>query len=376
MPSQEVKSIEQQIREIEEEIRKTQYNKKTQYHIGKLKAKLAQLRAELEVRSKKEKGKGYAVKKTGNATVALVGFPSVGKSTILNALTNAKSEVGAYDFTTLDVVPGIMKYEGATIQIIDLPGIIQGAHLGKGRGREVLSVARVADLIVFVIDVTQPNVEILIDELYTVGIRINKRPPDISIKRTDRGGIEVYSTVKLTKIDEEMVKTVMRENGFVNAVVVIRDDVDVDEFIDAMMGNRVYIKGMVALNKIDLIDSEGLEEVKKHIREIMGDVDIVELSAANGIGIDELKEKIFNNLDFIKIYMKPQNKPVDYSEPLIIKRNTTIEGVCNTIHRDFVKRFRYARVWGKSVKFPGQRVGLEHVVEDGDVVSLILRKEK
>src|SRR3970040_1105879 len=127
-------TIEEQIRAVEDEIGRTQHNKHTQHHIGKLKAKLARLRDEVEKRLAKGKGAGisFAVRKSGNATVGLVGFPSTGKSTLLNALTAATSEVGAYDFTTIEIIPGLLEYKGAKIQILDMPGLIRGASRGRG----------------------------------------------------------------------------------------------------------------------------------------------------------------------------------------------------------------------------------------------------
>ena len=118
-------------------MKKTQINKKTEHHIGLLKAKLAKLRADLE-KSTSSKGGGqtFEVKKGGDATIVLIGLPSVGKSTILNRLTNAKSKVASYAFTTLTVVPGIMRHNGADIQILDLPGIISGASSGRDGGEE------------------------------------------------------------------------------------------------------------------------------------------------------------------------------------------------------------------------------------------------
>src|SRR4030043_612383 len=113
----ETSDIEKQIKEIEDEIFKTQKNKATEHHIGKLKAKIAHLREVADKRkSAGAKGKGFTIKKSGDATVGLIGFPSIGKSTLLNKLTDAKSRVGDYDFTTIDAIPGMLLYNGAKIQ--------------------------------------------------------------------------------------------------------------------------------------------------------------------------------------------------------------------------------------------------------------------
>ncbi|PSQ51052.1 GTP-binding protein, partial [Halobacteriales archaeon SW_12_67_38] len=109
--------LEGEIEELREEIAETPYNKSTEAHIGRLKSKLAEKKEELENRSSAGGGQGYSVEQTGDATVALVGMPSAGKSPLLNALTNAESEVGAYEFTTLDVNPGMLQHKGANIQL-------------------------------------------------------------------------------------------------------------------------------------------------------------------------------------------------------------------------------------------------------------------
>lgn len=191
--------IEDRIRKIEEEITKTPYNKATSHHIGKLKAKISKLREESIKRgSSGTKGRGFTLKKSGDSTVVLVGFPSVGKSTILNQITNAQSKIGAYEFTTLDVIPGVMDYRGAQIQIFDIPGIITGASKGKGRGREILSVARNADLIVMVLDVFNPHhQDLILEELLNIGIRPSQNAPDVTVKRRKIGGVKVASTVPL-----------------------------------------------------------------------------------------------------------------------------------------------------------------------------------
>ena len=365
-------TLEEQIKAIEDEIQKTPYNKATQHHIGKLKAKVARLKDEQETRRLRSGGGGprYAVRKSGNATVGLVGFPSVGKSTLINEITDATSEVAAYDFTTLDVIPGILEYRGAKIQILDMPGLIRGASRGRGRGREVLSVARACDLILLMIDVFETNVDILAEELRQGGIRLNETPADVVFTKTTRGGLTVNSTVPLTRLSEEMVADICREWGHLNGTVVVRDDVTEDRLIDVLAGNRAFMPARVIVNKIDLVGKDYLRE----LRQKLAGWPLLPISAMKGLGLDRLKEEIYDALRFMRIYLKPQGKEADMTDPLIVKEASTVGMVCDAIHRDWRRKFRYANVWGPSAVFPGQRIGLDHVLRDGDVLTVILRK--
>ena len=364
-------TIEEQIKAIEEELAKTSYNKNTQHHIGKLKAKMARLKDEMEVRrSKGPKTAGYAVRKSGHATIALVGFPSVGKSTLLNKITNAQSEVAAYQFTTITCVPGLMEYRGAKIQVLDLPGLIKDASKGKGRGREVLSVVRSADLILLMIDVFETNVHVLVDELWIANMRLNQRPPDIVIAKKNRGGVLVNFTTKQSTLDEDLVKEMMNEYGHINADIVIREDIVEDQLIDYISGNRRYVPALVALNKTDLVNKEYIAHLKRKLKGWK----LVPISAEKDLGLEQLKEDMYSALKFIRVYLKPQGKEADLVEPLVIKDGSDVGVICDTIHRDFKRNFRYALIWGRSARFPGQIVGLDHKVADQDIVTIIVKR--
>ena len=364
-------TIEEEIKSIEDELWKTPYNKATQHHIGRLKAKLARLKEDQQrqaIAKSGARGEGFGIKKSGDATAVMVGFPSVGKSTLLNALTGTEAEVAAYDFTTLDVIPGTLLYKGARIQILDIPGLIQGAAMGRGRGKEVISVLRNADLLLIIVDVGKPEqYETLVRELHEAGIRMNREPPELTIRKASRGGILVNSTVEL-ELDDQLIKAVLAEYKIHNAELLIRERISLDELIDAVAGNRKYIRALTVINKIDLAEPE-------HLRALMARFpNSIAISAELGLNTESLKERIYAEFEFIRVYMKPLGEPPDMENPLVIKRDSTVSVVCSTIHREFMEKFRYARIWGKSAKYGGQRVGLAHVLADGDVLSIVTRK--
>ncbi len=356
-----------QIKELEKELSKMQYNKRTQKHFGLVRAKIAKLKEAQVSRGKGGKvPEGYSVKKSGDATVVLVGFPSAGKSTLLNALTKAKSEVGAYAFTTLTVVPGLMEYNHTKIQVLDVPGIVHGAASGKGRGKEVLAVMRSADLCVVVLDVNCPeHLPALLKEIYDSGLRLNKQKPEVKIAKKTKGGLDVASTVKLTKISLETVEAILKEFRIFNADVVIRSNIDVDDMIDVIEANKVYIPALTILNKADLVDAKTLAKVKKETK-----ADFC-IAAQKKQGIPTLKKMIFKKLDLMRVYCKEVGKKADLDVPLILKKGTTVKGMCEKLHRDFVTKFKYCKVWGSS-KFPGQKLSLKYTLKDGDVVEIHL----
>jgi len=179
----------------------------------------------------------------------------------------------------------------------------------------------------------------------------------VIVRKKDRGGIRVTSTVPLS-ISEKTVVEVLREFRIHNAEVIIREDLTVDRLIDAIVGNRAYIPSVTAVNKIDVYTPENLPD------------NCIPISAERRINLDRLLDAIFDRLGFIRIYLKPPGGKPDFDEPLVMRKGATVADVCRRIHRDMLENFRYARVWGKSVKHSGQRVGLDHVLEDGDILTI------
>ena len=149
----------------------------------------------------------------------------------------------------------------------------------------------------------------------------------------------------------------------------LRQCITDDQLIDNITGNRVYIPSITIINKIDLAEEKYLDKVK----EKMAPYNPVYISADRNIGMDELQESIFNKLGFIRLYLKPRGGATDFEEPLIILKGSSVGEVCDILHRDFRRLFRYAYVWGPSSKFPGQIVGINHILEDEDILTILTK---
>eukprot|EP00588_Corethron_pennatum_P012689 CAMPEP_0194267560 /NCGR_PEP_ID=MMETSP0169-20130528/2042_1 /TAXON_ID=218684 /ORGANISM="Corethron pennatum, Strain L29A3" /LENGTH=418 /DNA_ID=CAMNT_0039008443 /DNA_START=107 /DNA_END=1363 /DNA_ORIENTATION=+ len=375
----------EKIKEIEAEMARTQKNKATNYHLGTLKAKLAKLRGELMEGGSGgggQSGPGFDVARLGDARVALIGFPSVGKSSLLAKLTETVSETAAYEFTTLTCIPGTMRYKGSKVQILDLPGIIEGAAHGKGRGREVIAVARNADAILIVLDAGKEGLnrhrEILETELEIVGIRLNKRPPDVVLRKKLTGGVTVASTVTLTKLGPEpdkLVTQILREYKVNSADVLMREDISVDELVDVVAGNRVYKPCLYLYNKIDTITIEEVDGLVRQPHSLVGSV-YKNYNIGEANEDDLVKASMWKYLGLTRIYTKRKGQPPDLEEPVVlsqIRKGTTVSSLCANVSTQLLRDFNFAYVWGTSTKHSPQRCGKDHQLHDEDVVQIVTK---
>lgn len=358
--------IAEKIKQIEEEMRTTPYHKGTEHHIGRLRARLAVLQDRLVEGSSGGGGggTGFGIKHFGEATVVLVGFPSVGKSTLLNALTSANSKIAAYPFSTLTIVPGMLDFKGAQIQILDVPGLISGAAAGRGKGKQVLAVARSADLVLLIVEANRlEQITIMKKELENAGVRLDKQAPQIFIKKTEKNGIKLNLSTSRLRLSRSEIEGIAQEFHLTNAEITIGEDIAIDDLIDALLGNRVYIPSLIVINKID----------QSSLKEIAGfkDRKYILVSADKKIGLEELKEEIWGKLQLNRIYLRTKDEEPDFRDPLILKKGLTVQDAANKISLELGANVKEAKVWGKSAKFQGQTVSLGHQLEDEDILMLI-----
>mgnify|MGYP001586073545 CR=1 FL=1 len=346
----------QTIEEIKKELRETPHHKGTEHYIGRLRARLARIEDKMiEVSTRLRQGSGgssgFALRKTGDASVVLIGPPSAGKSTLLNKFTNAQSKVAAYAFTTTTVIPGMMFYKDAYIQIFDIPGLLEGASKGKGRGKEVLSVTRNSDLLLIISDVQRINyIEKMTQELEGAGIRINKVRPNVLINKKIIGGITIHTNIK-QDLDDLTIKEIASEMGIKNADISIKEKVTIDSLIDSFSTSRVYIPAIFVVNKIDTVHRPQFTD------------HYLAISAEKGTGLENLKEEIWNKLRLLSVYLVQPNEEPNFESPIIMQEGDLLSDIAVKLGTDFSEK-RLAKIWGNAAHFPGQKVPTSIKIKD------------
>lgn len=308
----QAKSAEAKIKALEDMMAIIPKHKGTEKLRAQLKTRMAKLKEELHRKPAIGKAEEiYHVKREGAGQVVLLGLPNSGKSTLLSQITHALSEVADYPFTTQKPIPGMMRFENLQIQMIDTPPI-QLDHAEPGFS----SLVRNADALLLVLDLTEDalfQMEVLQEALNQMKVRI------------------------VGKIE-----------------------------IPAVPEGWVRRKGLLLGNKCDL--KNAMEGYRALANRYGQEFVLLPISAKEGMNFEDLKKESYQLLDILRVYTKVPGKEADLSEPVILKKGTTVEEVALTIHKDFVAHLKYARIWG-SGKFNGQMVKRDFLVREGDVIE-------
>ncbi|MCD6403302.1 MAG: TGS domain-containing protein [Candidatus Aenigmarchaeota archaeon] len=325
------KNREEKIRALEEMIRYLPKHKGTENLLRDLRRRLAKLRAERE--TKPAPKPRFVIKKEGAGQVCLIGLTNSGKSTLLKKLTGVEVEIADHPYTTQEPKIGMMEYKDVQIQIVEIPSTFT---------KELMSIVRGCDGIVFVIDGEKDlfkQKEELLKIMEENRIKINEEPKDIKVERRPVGGIEIRG-VKYLKGDVEEVKQILIASGYNNCVLVLNQPCTIDDIMDALDKSLVYKNAIFVVTKNEYLD------------------------------VEELKEEIWKMLGLIRVYTKAPNKDKPEEKPVTLPVGSTVKDLVERLHKDFLKHFKFAKVVGKSVKHGKGRVGLDHVLEDGDIVEI------
>jgi ribosome-interacting GTPase 1 len=280
---------------------------------GQLKSRMAKLKEELQKRPTVARAEqAYHIKREGAAQVILLGLPNSGKSCLLSQITNASSEVADYPFTTQKPIPGMMKFENLQIQLVDTPPF-QLDHIEPG----FPNLIRNADALLLLVDLTEDPVfqmEILLEELERM-----------KIKMLGKGTIPSL------------------EAGWVSLRALL-------------VGNKCDAQNAMA----------AYQKFESHYQDTFP---VLPISSKEKMNFEELKKEIYGILSILRVFTKVPGKEVDRTEPVILKKGSTVEDVALSIHKDFAAKLRYAKVWG-SGKFGGQMVKRDYQVSEGDVIEM------
>lgn len=255
----------------------------------------------------------YNVVKEGAGQVILAGLPNAGKSQLVSSLTGASPEVAVYPFTTQTPLPAMMKFENIQIQLVDVPAI-NAPQVDSW----LPNILRNTDLLLILVDLTQNPVSQMGD--------IMERLEKFRIKLP-----------------------VMKAAG---------------ELEERMISKKSVILG----NKIDLDGSEdGWQSLQSRYGK--GPLTLLRISAVRGDGLEELGKIIYEKLEIMRVYTQAPGRKADLTDPTVVKRGSTVEEVAAYVHKDFLRKLKYAQVWG-SGKFDGQKVKRDYILQEGDIIEL------
>jgi len=347
---------------------------------GTIKKKMAIIRADLEDKKRKGTGKSSGgpklfVEKEGSAQIALIGMTNVGKSCLMSATTNSKVLVTPTPYSTHEPVPGIMSYLDVQFQIVEAPAVMAGSADGRAGGHVTLGIARNADGVILMVDLSRDPVgqlKLVLGELEKSRVLVSRPSGRVDIDRRHAGAaLRIILVGKLLDCSMQDVENLLRSYRITDAIVRISGDVKLDDVEDAIFETTTYKPAVVVANKLDLKGAAAnLRLLKQYVN---GKLPVVAMSCELKTGIDELGKALFDSLGVVRIYTKEPGMRVHSDHPFALRRGVTVNDLAKNIHKEFVSNFMFAMVWAKRLPFSPKKVGLNFVLDDGDIVEIHTR---
>lgn len=347
---------------------------------GQIKKKMAVIRKDLEDKKRKGTGKSSGgpklfIEKEGTAQIALLGDTNVGKSCLLSALTNANVTVSPTPYCTREPVPGIMNYMDVQFQVVEAPALMRGSADGRAWGLQTLGLARNADGLILMVDLSRDPVEqleLVLGELEKTRVLVAKPKGKVDIDRRYAGAaLRIILVGKLLGTTMREVEDLLRSYKISDAIVRISGEVTLEDVEDSIFESTIYKPTLVVANKLDVKGAQANLRVLK--RYVNGKLPVIAVSCERRIGLDELGSALFESLGVIRIYTKEPGMKVHSDHPFALRRGATVNDLAKNIHKEFVSNFLFAMVWAKRLRFSPKKVGLSFVLEDGDIVEIHTR---
>jgi ribosome-interacting GTPase 1 len=373
----EAETLEEQISHLERFLGVCVKHKGVEKHLAMAKTKLKKLKAKQEKIKQVKKGTGerWLVPKGEDAQIAIIGTVNSGKSSVLNEIAQSDSaaKVGAYPFTTVKPEVGSTTARGARLQLVELPALVDGSVKGEMSGKLVLAGIRNADCVIITLDLSQDPVNqflLILKELNIGRIRVNVDRPPVTVEKVGSGNIQVFNDHFFEGEGKEAVIEIMRGKGYLNSIVRFHAPTSVDQFLDSLDSSITYLPALIIATKGDLEGSkQNFDRLLKFVTEKRLNFHIIPTSIPQQEGFQEVEEIIFKKLEKIRVYTR--NTGGDIAErPIILNKGSTVQDAISVLSKKMLQFFRFARIWGSSAKFDGEKVGLERVLLDGDVIQV------
>ncbi len=342
---------------------------------SQVKKKMAALRKEIEERKQRKVGKGgsrFFIEKEGAAQIAVIGPTNVGRSSLVASTSNADIRVSPSPYTTRRPEPGMFIYEDLQLQIVEAPPLMEGSADGKAWGLQTLTLARNADGLILMVDLSQDPVKqlsLIMNEIEKARIFATRPKARIEVEKKHMGsGLRVILLGKLVQCTIKDVKELLSSYRIADAVVKIHGEATIDEVEEAIFESTVHKPALIIANKIDLKESKtNLEKLEIHVD---SQLPILPVSCKTRQGLKKLGEALFEILDIMRVYTKEPNVKEFSKRPFVLRRGATVHDLAKNIHSDFKERLSFAKVWSERLSFSPQKVGSTFILEDGDIVEI------